>query len=129
MNDFNRNTRTLIVSFVIAIMALVPLRFVEVGQYAVENPQVLGEKVILEPQIVLPSAELTEESLEMPYREIDGLVLGEQEEVASNDCFNEGQMAAIHSELEEKLGRVGITEDEVVEIVTWLDLLEKKRCR
>lgn len=44
MNNFNRNTRTLIVCFLVAVFALIPLRFVEVGQqgYFVQS-QVLGD--------------------------------------------------------------------------------------
>ena len=41
-NDFNSNTRTLIVSFVFALMVMVPLRFVEVGN-VVSAPVVLGD--------------------------------------------------------------------------------------
>jgi hypothetical protein len=46
MNNLNRNTRTLIVCFLIAIFALIPLRFIEAGQqqdYLIPT-QVLGEK-------------------------------------------------------------------------------------
>lgn len=41
-NDFNKNTRTLIVSFVFALMVMVPLKFVELGN-VVSQPVVLGE--------------------------------------------------------------------------------------
>ena len=40
--EFNQNTRTLIVSFVFAIMIMVPLRFVEISNMVIE-PLVLGE--------------------------------------------------------------------------------------
>lgn len=49
MTDNDRNTRTLIVSFVIALMVMIPLRFVEVGQNQVlmgSDVQVLGEEVV-----------------------------------------------------------------------------------
>ena len=47
MNEANRNTRTLIVSFLIAIAVLVPLRFVEIGEMGVgsSETQVLGETI------------------------------------------------------------------------------------
>lgn len=48
MNNIDRNTRTLIVSFLIAIFALIPLRFIEVGEQRTvlsSNAQVLGETV------------------------------------------------------------------------------------
>jgi hypothetical protein len=62
MSEFNRNCRTLVVSFVIAIMAMIPLRFVEVGQMeTAQQPTVLGET------IVLPSAEVQPKLFEAPY--------------------------------------------------------------
>ena len=72
MTNNDRNTRTLIISFVIAIMALVPLRFYEVGQQSVDmmtslNVQVLGEvEEIAEPTMV-PAQPL----LESPWNDVD----------------------------------------------------------
>lgn len=72
INESNRNTRTLIVSFVLAIMALVPLRFVEAGQIIEANrgEMVLGDSE----EIILPNAEvpMNKVVLEAPYNEIDG---------------------------------------------------------
>jgi hypothetical protein len=57
MTNNDRNVRTLIVCFVLLILALVPLRFVEINnQMANRNVQVLGEQTSSE--IVLPNAEL-----------------------------------------------------------------------
>lgn len=69
IEDTNRNVRTLIVSFVIAIMALIPLRFMELGESALQMPaisqtQVLGESVAVE-------KETTGLGLEAPYDEIE----------------------------------------------------------
>lgn len=44
MTDSDRNIRTLISCFVIAIVALVPLRMVELLNYNSENAMVLGEE-------------------------------------------------------------------------------------
>lgn len=44
--DFNLNTRTLIISFVFALMVMLPLRFVEVGN-EVSRPVILGESIEL----------------------------------------------------------------------------------
>ena len=44
MTDSDRNIRTLISCFVIAIVALVPLRMVELQNYNSENAMVLGEE-------------------------------------------------------------------------------------
>ena len=55
MNDnINRNTRTLIVSFVIAVMVLIPLRFVEVGNGLGSEVSVLGESVV-SPEVKIES--------------------------------------------------------------------------
>ncbi len=69
IEDTNRNVRTLIVSFVVAIMALIPLRFMELGESALQVPeishtQVLGESVEVE-------EEVTGLGLEAPYDEIE----------------------------------------------------------
>ena len=61
MTDFDRNIRTLILCFVIAIVALVPLRFVEIGNNIsnISNTQVLGEETVSqESEIVLPNADI-----------------------------------------------------------------------
>ena len=44
MTNQDRNIRTLISCFVIAIVALVPLRMVELQNYNSENTMVLGEE-------------------------------------------------------------------------------------
>ncbi|MFA7300700.1 MAG: hypothetical protein WC069_00090 [Candidatus Shapirobacteria bacterium] len=45
-NEFNLNTRTLIVSFVLALAVMVPLRFVEVGNLSVASQSsVLGDSI------------------------------------------------------------------------------------
>lgn len=90
MNDTNRNTRTLIVSFVVAIMALIPLRFIEVGQQLGEQQyvQVLGTDISRE--VVLPNAEIVTESvLEAPFAEMESqAVLGE---VGGVSCVSQAE--------------------------------------
>lgn len=90
MNDTNRNTRTLIVSFVVAIMALIPLRFIEVGQQLGEQQyvQVLGTDISRE--VVLPNAEIVAESvLEAPFAEMESqAVLGE---VGGVSCVSQAE--------------------------------------
>lgn len=80
MNDQARNVRTLIVCFVIAIMALIPLRFVEDGQqririYEIQRAQVLGEMTekVSENKV----ERLDPASLSAPYDEIDGQLFSE----------------------------------------------------
>ena len=61
MNESTKNVRTLIVSFVIAIMFLIPLRFIEVGQNMMEQPAVLGDQTEQTEQVevVLPNSEVS----------------------------------------------------------------------
>ncbi len=80
MNDnINRNTRTLIVSFVIAVMVLIPLRFVEVGNGLGSEVSVLGESVV-SPEV----------KIESPYDQIDSPVpcnLGEEVDAVVGDLI------------------------------------------
>jgi hypothetical protein len=78
MTDFERNTRTLIVCFVIGIFTLLPLRFYEEGQRINElrelsEQQVLGVSDIDYGKVRLVSEEEVkgEEGLEAPYQEIE----------------------------------------------------------
>ena len=57
MTNNDRNMRTLIVCFVLLMLALVPLRFSEYHQMMNREVQVLGEQTTDE-GIVLPNAEV-----------------------------------------------------------------------
>ena len=64
MTDNDRNTRTLVICFVLAVMSLISLRFVEVGNItSVSNSQVLGETTQSK-EVILPNAELNIELIE-----------------------------------------------------------------
>lgn len=81
MTDQERNIRTLLVCFAVAIMVLVPLRFVEVGNqigtWSNIQPVVLGEVSLVEDRV------LGEPSLlEAPYNRIEGEM---------NDCLGEDE--------------------------------------
>lgn len=57
MTDHDRNIRTLVICFVILVLALIPLRFVEFGNdLTTSSTQVLGEETVS--TVVLPNAEL-----------------------------------------------------------------------
>jgi len=82
MNELNRNTRTLIVSFVVAIFALIPLRFMEASQSVSvfnEKAEVLGEQ--------------TEERslLEAPYDVLE----------SKKDCLSEKTALELKKQIEE----------------------------
>lgn len=65
MTDFDRNIRTLILCFVIAIVALVPLRLIEIGNtFTSSSTQVLGETIEQnDNEIILPNAEISIEEI------------------------------------------------------------------
>lgn len=65
MTKHERNIRTLIVCFVLLVLGLVPLRFIEVGNLINESrTRVLGEEIVVEVNkvekvdILLPNAEI-----------------------------------------------------------------------
>ena len=95
MEEINRNTRTLIVCFTVAIIAMIPLRFVELGnqlEVIDSRSMVLGET---SQPVILPSSEL-----ESPYDEIDGELSVEVIDVVDvNDCLTEADAAVMIKEI------------------------------
>ena len=88
MNDFDRNTRTLIVCFVVAVFALIPLRFIEVGeQYdLVSSALVLGESISVPVEPVL----------EAPYNTLEKCInTGEVVSLLQKNGLNETQIGII----------------------------------
>jgi len=65
-NDLNQNTRTLIIAFSFALMVLVPLRFVEVGNMS--QAMVLGDSIeMAAPRIEEPYASMETVCLDDKY--------------------------------------------------------------
>ena len=96
MTDLERNTRTLIVCFSLAIFGLIPLRFLEIGQQTPEDfggATVLGETQVFEnSQVVLPSAEVNQ-----------GYVLGDLEAPFNGDIVTD---CMTKPQLDEAVARV-----------------------
>ena len=64
MTNNDKNIRTLVVCFVILVLALVPLRFAEVKNGVTESQtQILGDETVYSEEIVLPNAEIEDYSL------------------------------------------------------------------
>jgi len=102
MTDNDRNSRTLIVCFVVAVLTLIPLRMVEVGEGA--RAAVLGEEVAAEEQTVL----------EAPYEEIE-----------------RGEVSCVEqSGIDELLGRMSqaTSEEEAAGLAEEMRLAEENRC-
>ncbi len=80
ITDGDRNVRTLIVSFVIAIMALIPLRFYEIAQDTgvssmnVSTVQVLGASTVEDQLKVVVPTPTVSPVLEAPWDVIDGQI-------------------------------------------------------
>ncbi len=99
MNNLNRNTRTLIVSFLIAIFALIPLRFIEVGQMQEQylmQTQVLGEK--------------TEEIIEEPVQRVSGL---EAPYDQLENCFSQEEISTMEKEVEILLNEIEVKRNNI----------------
>jgi hypothetical protein len=99
MNNLDRNTRTLIVCFLIAVFALIPLRFIEVGQmqdqYMMQR-QVLGEK--------------TEEIINQPIQEVSGL---EAPYDQLERCFGQEEIETMENEIYVSYEEGNLSEEEV----------------
>jgi hypothetical protein len=68
--EFNQNTRTLIVSFVVALMVLIPLRFVEFSN-SYSSQSILGESVELVTDDDCLSDEYVDEAVSLLINETD----------------------------------------------------------
>jgi hypothetical protein len=117
MNNFDRNTRTLIVSFVIAIFALIPLRFIEVGsqQNFVGEAQVLGE-TISNPINTLNEEEQDKAKLEAPYDAIDY-------------CVDKSIVTEKENEVVDQLQNGDLSKDQITVILDELRELEANICQ
>lgn len=114
MNNFDRNTRTLIVSFLVAIFALIPLRFIEAGeqQSFVSDAQVLGE-TISEP---METKEVSDAKLEAPYNELESCVSKTELKIIEDNALNQIQSG-------------GLSNDQTADILNSLRESEEKVCK
>ena len=123
MTDLARNTRTLIVCFSVALLALAPLRFVEAGQQALimEQSQVLGESV--EVRVVVPTVkEINPAQLQSPYDEID-------RNLGGDDCLMEEEARGLVEEVTLGLVKGAYTEMEVRDVLEEVGEIEKRLCK
>lgn len=113
MNNFDRNTRTLIVSFLIAIFALIPLRFVEAGQeQGMMNAQVLGESVeVFEEK----SVDVVKPVFEAPYDEIE-------------KCIDKDEVKAMEDGVIKLIKEENITKEQMVVVLDELQNAENSVC-
>lgn len=123
MNNSDRNTRTLIVSFLIAIFALIPLRFVEVGtqQSLISNTQVLGETISVSVEAKSDDNEVGKK-LEAPYDEIDQLK-------GDEPCLSKETIDEVEKEVNSQLEKGGLSEEQVNLMIEELGKIETNVCK
>ncbi len=111
MEEINRNTRTLIISFTVAILAMIPLRFVEVGnqlEVIDSRSMVLGET---SQEVISPTSDL-----ESPYNVIDAEAeaVESAEAVEANDCLTEVDASVMIKEIVNDMSPDYLSEIELV---------------
>ena len=125
MKDIDRNTRTLIICFVVAVFSLVPLRFYEVGmQSESQQAYVLGLSDEAD-KMSLPDSQIQESSqpvLEYPYEELE-------RQASNTDCFSQQEADRQIEELVQVLQTEGLGEDTVSAIIEEISRLEALTCR
>lgn len=127
MTNLDRNTRTLIVCFSIALMALIPLRFVEAGQQVMMyQSQVLGESA--ERRVVPVVKKNDSAKLQAPYDKIDG-ALGDYNDDEEVDCLMEEEVRGLVEEVTMGLVMGDYTEVEVRQVLEEVETIEKRLCR
>lgn len=91
MTNQERNIRTLISCFVIALVALVPLRVLESQSYVNENQMVLGEEMeVTEEEMVEEEPVVEEDYVEEEVFENSEMV--EEEPIVEEDYIEENEM-------------------------------------
>jgi len=106
--EFNQNTRTLIVSFIFALMVLVPLRFMEFkNNYSSQS--VLGESVEL-----VDDQAAVEDDVEI---------------ITSNDCFSDEYVDSSVSSLIGEAEMDGVSEIRTQKILDAITRFEASRCQ
>lgn len=119
----NRNTRTLIVSFTVAIMAMIPLRFVEVGnqlEVIDRGSMVLGET---SQEVIMPTSDL-----ESPYNVIDAEVEA-VEAVETNDCLTEADASVMIKEISSEMSQDNVSNEEITEYLSEINLVRENICQ
>jgi hypothetical protein len=128
MNETQRNTRTLIVSFVVAVMALVPLRFLEIGnqQYTMGGSVVLGDQINAES----PDLVKMEEDVEMVSFENSQAPLFEApyDEIEENGCLSAHVVESISTTLIDEIDLGNISNNQVRDNLAKIDQLQTLVC-
>ncbi|MFA6603128.1 MAG: hypothetical protein WCT01_05000 [Candidatus Shapirobacteria bacterium] len=128
MNETQRNTRTLIVSFVVAIMALVPLRFLEIGnqQYTMGDSVVLGDQI----EASSPDWVKMEESEEVATieNELAPLFEAPYAQIEESGCMNASVVEAKSTALIEEIDLGNLSDNQIRENLAKIDQLQTLVC-
>jgi hypothetical protein len=87
MTNQDRNARTLITCFVIALFALVPLRIIESQSYIPQDTMVLGDETYYEEPIAEEDYYMEEEIIEESE-----MVLGEEDQIVEDEVVEEVEL-------------------------------------
>ncbi len=140
MTDNDRNMRTLVVSFMVALMVMVPLRFIEATKTTLEEAnRVLGESTYIQPvrRVVQEKpVVVTNSELEAPYNKIEmssdsELIESEVKSVpeVKNPCLTAGTASRMINTLVKSSGDVSeMTEAESALLFEKIDKIEKRIC-
>lgn len=124
MTDHEKNVRTLIVSFVVAMMVMVPLRFVEATQQTLDaTNRVLGEMTVApvqRAQAVTVHAEAVG-ALEAPYNKIEGKTVCVSAEQAKK------QVEAVINRYGGNLNK--LNESQSMAVYGQIDKIDKSTCK
>lgn len=105
MTNFDKNIRTLIVCFVVAIVWLVPLRFAEVANQQSVNSQtnVLGVETV---------------NNELPAKEVD---LGKR-------CLSESDVNVLIDKIEKDLNRQDLDQTKIDDVISQIEGIKNSQC-
>ena len=125
MTDNDKNMRTLIISFVVALMVMVPLRFVEAtGQTLEATNRVLGEMTAVPMQTVnretVPVVK-NDGALEAPYKTI------EEKKICISSELAEKQVDAIIKNYGGSLEK--LTEAQSLIVYNQIEKIDKSTCK
>ncbi len=131
MTDQDRNIRTLLVSFMVALMVMVPLRFIEVTKGTLEEAnRVLGDTTVNRTvnRVVEKPVVLTNTELEAPYNKLEAEEVKEEKKV-DNNCLTAGTASKMISTLMKTSGKIEeMTEEESFELFEKISKIEDRVC-
>jgi hypothetical protein len=117
MTDLQRNTRTLVVCFMVAIGGLVPLRFMAEGQSVPAGTAILGEST--EQQVIAPVVN-EEVKIEAPYDKVES---------QTETCIEKTEAQTVIDALSQRIKEGGLSEEETAKMYQTMGQIETEECK